>query len=104
MTAVARLGLSAASVPRPSPRIASRVVEGKALLVVIDRRKLHELNEVGTQVLALCDGARSLAAIAEALTREHEVEHERALADVTAFVEQLLAEGALELVEQGAAP
>jgi len=95
--------VTARSVPRPSARIASRVVDGKALVVVIDRRKLHSLNEVGSRVLELCDGQRDAAAIASELTAELDVHGDRALADVLVFLRRLLEEGAIELTE-GAAP
>lgn len=95
--------ITASSVPRPSARIASRVVDGKALVVVIDRRKLHSLNEVGSRVLELCDGQRDATAIATELTAELDVQRDRALADVLVFLNRLLEEGAIELTE-GAAP
>jgi hypothetical protein len=82
--------------PRQSPRIAARVVDGKALIVVIDHKQLHTLNEVGTRVWELCDG-RSVAAIAQALQAEFAVDEATALRDVQQFVQQLQAIGALDL-------
>jgi hypothetical protein len=82
--------------PKRSPRIAARVVDGKALIVVIDHKQLHTLNEVGTRVWELCDG-RSVAAIAEALQAEFAVDSATALSDVQRFVHELQAIGALEL-------
>jgi hypothetical protein len=93
--------VTADSVPRPSARIASRVVDGKALVVVIDRRKLHSLNEVGSRVLELCDGKRDANAIAQALTQELDVGIDQALSDVVGVLGQLLDEGAIELVSGG---
>jgi pyrroloquinoline quinone biosynthesis protein D len=84
------------SIPKKNERVAARVVEGKALIVVIDNKQLHTLNEVGTRVWELCDG-RSLDQIAEAMVGEFEVDKPTALRDVQRFVEQLHALGALEL-------
>jgi hypothetical protein len=81
--------------PTRSARIAARVIDGQALIVVIDQRKLHTLNAVGTRVWELCDG-RSVDAIADAITAEFAVDHETALLDVQRFVEELRALGALD--------
>ena len=81
--------------PTRNPRIAARVVDGKALIVVIDQKQLHTLNAVGTRIWELCDG-RSVAAIADALVAEFEVDAMTALRDVQRFVAELGALGALE--------
>lgn len=88
------------SVPRRNSRVAARVVKGRALVVVLDKRELHRLNRVGARVWELCDG-RNLGAIRDSLVREFEVEPEIAERDLSAFVEQLVSVGALEL---GGAP
>jgi hypothetical protein len=83
--------------PTRHARIADRVVDGKALIVVIDRKRLHTLNAVGTRVWELCDGGRSVAAIADAIAAEFEVERATALADVQRFVAELQALGAIDV-------
>jgi hypothetical protein len=82
--------------PRRNERVAARVVEGKALIVVIDEKQLHRLNEVGTRVWELCDG-RSVEAIADAVVDEFEVDKATALSDVERFVDELHKCGALVL-------
>jgi hypothetical protein len=94
--------LTTLSVPRKSERIASRAVDGKAVLVVLDARKLHTLNHVGTRVFELCDGSRDVAAIARQIAAEFEVDAARAEHDALTFLQQLIAEGAVELVARGA--
>lgn len=88
--------IAARTVPRRAERIAARVVDGKALVVVLDDRHLHTLNEVGTRVWELCDG-RDLGEIANALAEEFEVDRATALADVERFVGELCEKGALAL-------
>lgn len=88
--------IATTATPRRNERVAARVVEGKALIVVIDQKQLHTLNEVGTRVWELCDG-RSLDAIAAAIVHEFEVDEQTALRDVQRFVAELRALGALEL-------
>lgn len=80
---------------RKSPRIAARVVDGSALIVVIDTQMLHRLDEVGTRVWELCDG-KSVAELADALVEHYEVERAQALDDVREFVSELRGIGALE--------
>lgn len=84
-------------IPRKAGRTSIRVLDGEALVLVIDRAELHRLNEVGTRVFELCDGARDLRAITQAIVREFEVDEAIALADVERFVSELTAIGALAL-------
>lgn len=82
------------AIPKRSERIAARVVEGKLLLVLIDQKQLHTLNQVGTRVWELCDG-RNLTAIARSIVDEFEIDEATALRDVQRFVQELNRIGAL---------
>ena len=77
-------------------RTASRVIDGKAIVITIDRNELHVLNGVASRVWELADG-RPLTAIIEEIVREFEVDREQATLDVCAFAEQLLAVGAAQI-------
>ncbi len=88
--------ISASSVPRKVERHASRVLAGEALVVVMDQRALHRLNEVGTRVWELCDG-RSVDAIVDSIVEEFDVVRDTAQQDVLHFLGELLAAGALTL-------
>lgn len=79
-----------------SQRTAARTISGQAVVVVIDDRKLHTLNEVGTRVWELSDG-RTLGAIADVVCEEFEVGRSQALTDVERFVRELRDAGAVEL-------
>jgi len=85
-------------VPRRKQRVAARVIKNRALVVVLDKRELHRLNEVGARVWELCDG-RDLGAIRQRLVKEFAVAEDVAAHDLEAFVEQLVSVGALELTE-----
>lgn len=87
---------------RQSERTASRVIEGKAVVITVDQNELHVLNGVGTRVWQLLDG-RELGSIVETIVSEFEVDAERAAGDVCRFVEQLFAVGAVQ-VKQAPAP
>lgn len=93
------MSLSRDVVVAQSRRTASRVVDGRAVVVVIDEQRLHTLNLVGTHVWNLADG-RSIAAIVDDVIREFDVDPEKATSDVLEFVEQLVRLGALDIVER----
>jgi hypothetical protein len=99
-TASTRTELSGSERLRQNDRTACRVIDGKAIVITIDRNQLHVLNPVATRVWGLVDG-RSIADIVEVIVSEFEVEPDRAARDVSAFAEQLLSVGAVELMHQG---
>jgi hypothetical protein len=77
-------------------RTASRTIDGRAVVISIDRNRVHVLNDVGTHVWELCDG-RTLDAIVRDVVERFEVEPERAALDVRAFAEVLVRVGAATL-------
>ena len=80
-----------------SARIASRVIEGQAVVIVIDEQTLHTLNEVGTFVWSeLDDGERLVEDVVAATVREFEVTEDLATKDVLSFLRELVSLGALE--------
>lgn len=93
--------LEESTVPRRSSRVAARVVEGVALVVVLDQREVHRLDEVGSRIWQLCDG-RSVGDICDVLVDEFEVERDRALGDLQRFLRALADKGALSLGESPA--
>jgi hypothetical protein len=73
---------------------ASRVTRGEALVVLIEQRKLHRLNPVGTRVWELCDG-RVVSSIVATIVAEFAVEADVAERDVCEFLETMQGLGAL---------
>ena len=65
-------------------------VEGSSVLLDIDSGEYFTLNEVGGRVWDLCDGSRSVASIAEALSAEYEVEEAVLRADAMECLGDLL--------------
>jgi len=78
-----------------SKRLAARVIDGKGVVIVIDRQEVHTLNGVGMRVFELAEG-RTVEEIAACLVEEFDVSHERAVSDAKTFVEDLIGMGALE--------
>jgi hypothetical protein len=82
-------------------RTACRVIDGKAVVITIDRNQVHVLNGVATRVWELADG-RPIDAIVETIVAEFEVERAQARLDVCGFAEQLVSLGAARV--SGAEP
>lgn len=94
--------MTPSTVIKQSSRTASRVVEGSAVVIVIDQQKLHTLNEVGTFVWSAAGTeGRTVDDIIGAVVDEFEVERDVASKDVLGFVEQLIGLGALEVEAPG---
>lgn len=85
--------LSGSELLTQNERTACRVIEGKAVVITIDRNQVHVLNSVATRVWELADG-RPLDAIAAAIVAEFEVEPAQARLDVCGFAAQLVSLGA----------
>jgi hypothetical protein len=88
--------ISGASVVRQAERTASRVIDGKAVVVVIDHQRLHTLNPVATRIWELADG-RTLGEIVDRIVQEFEVTREDAERDAIALIDELARLGAVEL-------
>lgn len=83
---------------RQHARTAARVVNGQAVVIVIDAQALHTLNDVGTHIWGLVDGdGRTLGEVVDDLVVEFEVDRDTALADASAFVDELRRLGAIEV-------
>jgi coenzyme PQQ biosynthesis protein PqqD len=85
--------------PEARPRLAAKArlredrASGRTLLLYPERGLA--LNVTGEEVLRLCDGQRTVAAIAETLAARHGAERDAVLAEVTAFLAALADRGLL---------
>lgn len=86
-----------ASTVTQASRTASRVLDGSAIVIVIDRQALHTLDEVGTFVWTQAERPIRVSELAERLAREYEVSEAQAVVDVCAFAEALVHLGALDV-------
>ncbi len=85
--------------PAPHSQVAAAIVDGQAVIVMADSGNMSVLNELGTRIWQLSDGFHRVEEIIQAIVSEYEVEEAQARADVSAFLEQLLALDALVLNE-----
>jgi hypothetical protein len=89
--------MSADPVVRLASRLRHRAVGDEGVLVQIENGRVLVVNEVGLHVVQqLGLGSRTLEQLVESVVDEFEVDSEQARTDVTAFLEQLRAEAALE--------
>jgi hypothetical protein len=74
-------------------RVMMQRVEGDSVLLDIESGEYFSLNEVGGRVWELCDGNRSVAAIAEVICAEYDVPSETAVGDACELLESLAGAG-----------
>ena len=85
------------AIPRRAPSVASRALEGEAVLVHPAQQKVTVLNAVGARLWELTDGERSVADLARMIADEYEVSLVKAQADALAFCHDLVRRGLLTL-------
>ncbi len=88
-------------IPIKSPTTASQIIDGEAVIIVPSEQMVNVLNSVGCRIWDLADGRRSVAEIAEILTREFEVSYETALKDVIEFTRDLAEKKMMDLAGKG---
>lgn len=92
--AEAPVDIHADTVVTRNPRTAARTVEGRSLVVVIDRNELHTLNATGSFLWEQCEG-KSVGELAALLVAQYGIDSAQANHDATAFVRSLVGVGAL---------
>lgn len=80
------------------PDIVFGEVADEAVLVSPDQARVRMLNEVGSRLWVLADGAVTLQELAGALVAEYEVAPDLAAADVLAFARELQEAGLVDVV------
>lgn len=86
--------------PRISGRCTWQVVEGEAVLLDLQGRRVLGLNRVGSFVFPLLDGARTVGGLAASVAERFGVEVRRAEADLRVFLTELARRGFVEGVER----
>lgn len=76
--------------PIPHPQVASRIVDGEAVIVLADSGEVVVLNGTGSRIWELADGSRTLDEIAQLIALEYNTTWEQAEQDVATFVQELV--------------
>jgi len=77
--------------------MAWQIIDGEMVLLDVDGKQLIGVNDVGARIWELMDGVRTIADIAHTLTEEFDAPLETSMADVRAFLGELVALGAVAL-------
>jgi hypothetical protein len=91
------IALSDDSRPRRASSMAWQTVAGETILFQVEAGQLMGVNPVAAYVWSLLDGTHSVRELAGALVARFAVDEATALADLRAFLDQLLAAAAIEL-------
>lgn len=79
-------------------RTASRVVGGRAVVIVIDTNEIHRLDEVGAHIWShLGHEPTRVDDVVDSVLAAFEIDRATALTDVTAFIGELRALGAVQV-------
>ena len=81
---------------RQDPRSASRNIRGEAAIIPPETRRIVILNEMGTEIWAMCDGeGSSLERICENLSERFDAPDSTIQNETLSFIEELVETGAL---------
>ncbi len=78
-------------------------IDGEAVMMSIEKGQYYGLDAVGTEIWNLLETPRSFGEICADLLARYDVEPETCRADVGRFLEALLRDGTLTVVEPGEA-
>lgn len=84
-------------IPRRVSSVASRALDGEAVLIHPRQSKVAVLNGVGARLWALADGQHCVADMARVIADEYEVSLVKAEADALTFCRDLVGRGLLTL-------
>jgi len=80
--------------PAHARGVASRIVDGEAVVVVAARGEAHVLNETGSAVWSMMDGSRAAPEIASELSSRYRIGSGTAARDLDVFMKDLESRGA----------
>jgi hypothetical protein len=82
--------------PRLHPQVAARQLEDRAIVVLADAGEVLVLNPNGAWLWRQMDGRRTVGELAAGLAQACGVDEVRAQQDTSAFVQSLIAAGAVQ--------
>jgi hypothetical protein len=94
---VARDELQGDAVMRRKQPLVAEELDGETLLADPDAARFQSLNPSGTILWGLLEHRATLDELASALVARYAIDHERALVDARAFVEELARRGLVEI-------
>lgn len=80
-------------VPVKSDKVASRIIDGEAVIIMLERQESVVLNNVGSRIWEIMDGQKDLNELASILTSEFDTTYQQALKDLVEFIEDIATRG-----------
>jgi hypothetical protein len=77
------------SQPAHAPKVIAQKAKDLLVLLDLDTGEYYSLDEVGTRIWELCDGARTVSDIARCISEEFDASGESVEQDVLTFFQQL---------------
>ena len=84
-------------IPIKSDKTASRIIDGEAVIVLLDKQETIVLSDVGSRIWEIMDGKRNIDEISGAIISEFDATYEETLKDITEFIEDMIQRGAVEI-------
>ncbi len=84
-------------IPIKSDKTASRIIDGEAVIVLLDKQETIVLSDVGSRIWEIMDGKRNIDEISGAIISEFDATYEETLKDITEFIEDMIQRGAVEV-------
>jgi hypothetical protein len=86
--------------PSHANQVIAQQTCGTLVLMSIGRGQYYSLNELGSRIWQLCDGARSVAEIIQIIGDEYDVSPDRVQHDVLRLLQELAGERLVESNDQ----
>ncbi len=84
-------------IPVKSDRVASRIIDQEAVIVLLNKQETIVLNELGSRLWELIDGKNNIDKLAQIIASEFDITYAEALKDIVEFVEDLVQREAIVL-------
>lgn len=84
-------------IPVKSEKVASRIIDGEAIIVLLEKQQNIVLNQVGSRIWEIMDGKKNIDELTRTIASEFEVGYDQAIKDVSEFIEDIEKRGAVEI-------
>jgi Coenzyme PQQ synthesis protein D (PqqD) len=92
------LGVTVDSVLVRCTELAAADVDGRAVVLSLDRGSYFDFNQVATEIWSMLAEPRTVSEIFDCLSEQHDVDAETLTHDVTAFLQTLVEERLVRVV------
>lgn len=82
-------------IPVKSKKVASRIIDKEAVIVLLDKQQTIVLNEVASRLWEIIDGVKNVAELTNIIVSEFDIAYEEALKDITTLIEDLEQRGVI---------